>query len=190
MKGFGLVPSRELVRTAEGVVGDEGLDLAELYRVYAPAVARWAARLGGPSADLEDLVHEVFVIAERKLPGFRGDGSLSTWLYRITENVVRHQRRKNRLFSWLLGDEATAKQPAETPLPDEALERKRSVELVYAILDRMSEKYRVVLILHEIEGLSGPEIAELRGVKPATVWVQLHRARALFLAELEKEGAR
>ncbi len=165
----------------------EPLDLAEIYRAYGPAVARWAARLGGPEAEIEDLVHEVFMVVDRKLGGFRGEAALSTWLYRITENVVRHQRRKNRLFAWLLGDDATAHQPAETPGPDEALERKRSVEQLYRVLDRIGEKYRIALILHEIEGLSGPEIAELRGIKVSTVWVHLHRARAIFLAELEKE---
>ena len=172
--------------TLEAALAPERLDLAEVYRAYAPAVARWAARLGGPQAEIEDLVHEVFVIVERKLPNFRGEGALNTWLYRITENVVRHQRRKNRLFSWLLGD-AALERLSDSPLPDEALEKKRAVEQVYRILDRIGEKYRVVLILHELEGLSGPEIAELRGMKPSTVWVQLHRARARFLAELNKE---
>ena len=175
-----------MVRTLEVALATERLDLADIYRAHAPAVARWAARLGGPNAEIEDLVHEVFVIVERRLPDFRGEAGLTTWLYRITENVVRHQRRKNRIFSWLLGDR-TEDKSSEEPLPDEALERKRSIEQVYRILDRMSEKYRTVLILHELEGLSGPEIAELRHVKPSTVWVQLHRARALFLAELKKE---
>jgi RNA polymerase sigma-70 factor (ECF subfamily) len=182
LKGSAADPSSDVVEVA---LSAERLDLADVYRAHAPSVARWAARLGGPSAEIEDLVHEVFVIVERKLPAFRGD-ALTTWLYRITENVVRHQRRKNRLLSWLGID--MPEHADEAPLPDEAIERKRSIEKVYRILDRMSEKYRTVLILHEIEGLSGPEIAELRGLKPSTVWVQLHRARAMFLAELEKDA--
>lgn len=169
-------------------VGAADLDLAEVYRAHAPAVARWAARLGGPSADLEDLVHDVFVIVERRLPELRDEHAVRTWLYRITANVVRHHRRKNRIFGWLLGDDAATDHRATDPEPDEALERKRSVERLYAVLDRIGEKYRTVLILHAIEGLSGPEIADLTGTKLATVWVHLHRARAKLEAELAKEG--
>jgi RNA polymerase sigma-70 factor, ECF subfamily len=174
-----------MVQAAEIGFEVDGLRLAEIYRAHAPTVARWAARLGGPEAEIEDLVHEVFVIVDRRLGELRDERALRVWLYRITENVVRHQRRKNRWFGWLLGEEVDG--IADGPQPDEALEQKRAAELVYRILDRMAEKYRVVLILHELEGLSGPEIAELRGVKPSTVWVQLHRARAIFSAELEKE---
>lgn len=173
---------REEIRAAK----DTPLDLTQIYRRHGREVARWVARLGGPDADLEDLVHEVFVVVDRRLGGFRGDAKLTTWLYRITENVVRHQRRKNRLRSWLLGDDATEERACPAPLPDEALEKKRAIALVYEILDRIGEKYRTVLILHEIEGLTGPEIAELTGVKPSTVWVRIHRAKARFSAELKR----
>jgi DNA-directed RNA polymerase specialized sigma24 family protein len=59
---------------------------------------------------------------------------------------------------------------------------------VYRILDRLTDKYREVLILFELEGASGEQIAALTGRKLATVWVHLHRARRQFLDELEREG--
>ncbi|MCC7384527.1 MAG: sigma-70 family RNA polymerase sigma factor [Deltaproteobacteria bacterium] len=166
---------------------EQGPDLEALYRAHAPAVARWVARLGGPGVDLEDVVQEVFLIAGVKLSGFRGDAKVTTWLYRITSNVVRHQRRRARVRRWLsLGEVDEGALTSSAPTPIEGLERRRAERQLYRLLDRLPEKYRTVLILHELEQLSGPEIAELTRVAPSTVWVRLHRARAR-LAELAQQ---
>jgi RNA polymerase sigma factor (sigma-70 family) len=71
-------------------------DLDNLYRAHAATVARWAARLVGPGADVEDIVHEIFLVAGRRLPEFRGEAKVSTWLYRITERVALGYRRRDR----------------------------------------------------------------------------------------------
>ena len=165
------------------------LTLDGVYRAHAAQVSRWAAHMGGPWVDVEDAVHEVFMVVRRQLSEFRGDAKISTWLYRITERVVRAARRKERLRTWLRRTrradvESSLSTSAKTPA--ELLEREEARASVYAVLDRMPEKYRRMLILFEMEGLPGEEIAELTGVKLATVWVHLHRARALFLAELER----
>ena len=168
---------------------DEELDLETLYRRHGQTVARWARRLAGPSCDIEDLVHEVFLIAQRKLPGFRGEAKITTWLYRVTENVVRHQRRKDRWRRWLGGsaNEVGDLVASSRPTPVEELERRQASELVYRILDGMNERYRTLVILFEIEGTPAEEIAELMGMKIGTLWVALHRARAQFLSRLEKQ---
>jgi RNA polymerase sigma-70 factor (ECF subfamily) len=165
------------------------LDLEALYRAHAPSVARWSAHLGGPSADLDDLVHEIFLVAGRRLSEFRGEARVTTWLYRITERVVVAQRRRDRARRWLrLNRRADVERElCSTPLtPVEDLHRQQERRTVYRVLDGLPEKYRTVLILFELEGLSGEEIATLTGRKLATVWVHLHRARALFLAELPR----
>jgi RNA polymerase sigma-70 factor (ECF subfamily) len=164
--------------------------LAGVYRAHAATVARWAAHLGGPRLDVDDAVHEVFLVVGKRLPEFRGDAKLTTWLYRITERVVRGGRRRERVRRWLTfvrrGDvEQSLSPPRLTPV--EELEQRQSRDTVYRILDRLAEKYRRVLVLFELEELSGEEIAALTGVKLATVWVHLHRARALFLAEMNRE---
>jgi RNA polymerase sigma-70 factor (ECF subfamily) len=166
-------------------------DLDELYRAHAATVSLWASRLGGPSADVDDLVHEIFLVAERRLADFRGEAKVTTWLYRITERVVRERRRKERFRRWFgqtrRADLERALSPA--PLtPVEELERRRATETVYRILDRLPEKYRVVLILFELEGASGEEIAARTGRKLPTVWVHLHRARTRFLEEMKRDG--
>jgi len=177
-------------RTAFVPAAPVTLDLDDVYRSHAATVARWVCHLGGPSADVDDLVHEIFLVADRRLPDFRGGAKLTTWLYRITELVVRGRRRRDRIRRWLgrtrkLDLERTLSPTQLTPI--EELERRRAVETVYRILDRLPGRYRDVLVLFELEGASGEEIAELTRRKLATVWVQLHRARTRFLEELTRE---
>ncbi|MDQ3265878.1 MAG: sigma-70 family RNA polymerase sigma factor [Myxococcota bacterium] len=152
---------------------------AELYAAHVQDVARWVSRLGGPDSDLEDLVQETFLVARQKLPAFRGEAKTSTWLFRICHNVVRGKRRRLSWRRWLGGDsnETAGHLVDPGPAPDVQLDQRRSVAALYRALDRLREPKRTVLILFELEGMSGEQIAELTGVKPGTVWVQLHRAR-------------
>jgi RNA polymerase sigma-70 factor (ECF subfamily) len=152
-------------------------------------VKRWARRLAGPSADLEDLVHEIFLVAGRRLPEFRGNAKVTTWLYRITERVALDGRRRNRFRRWFAharSVEIERNFSPSQPTPLDELERRYAAESVYRILDRLPDKYRTVLILFELEELSGEEIAALTGLKVSTVWVQLHRARTSFLCEMKR----
>jgi RNA polymerase sigma-70 factor (ECF subfamily) len=168
-------------------------EITSLYRAHAAEVERRVARLGGPGMDAEDVVQEVFLVAQRRLPEWRAEAKITTWLYRITERVVHRQRRRQRVGRWLRGLSAdyAADLPAERLTPVEDLERKEASRTVYAALDGLERKMRAVVVLFEIDGLSGEEIAALTGTKVATVWVQLHRGRAKFLERLrqmEKRG--
>lgn len=183
------LPSADRPAPVEGDAGP--LDLDEVYRTHAATVARWISHLGGPSADVDDLVHEVFLVAERRLAEFRGDAKVTTWLYRITERVVRGRRRNDRIRRWLGRTRRVDMERAVATgqlTPIEELERRRSADTVYRILDRMPDKYRDVLVLFELEGASGEEIAAMTGRKLATVWVHLHRARRQFLEEMNREN--
>jgi RNA polymerase sigma-70 factor (ECF subfamily) len=172
--------------------GDDGgahaPDVDALYRAHGRTVLRWATRLGGPGIDAEDVVHDVFVVAKRRLRAFAGPGQVTTWLFRTTQRVVQAARRKQRLRRWLsLSNEAGAAGISSTnPTPGDALERRRDVETVYRILDRLPERQRQILILFEMEEMPTEEIGELMGAKGSTVRVWLFRARARFLAEHER----
>lgn len=159
--------------------------VADLYREHGRQVTRWAARLAGPWLEVDDIVQEVFLVAHQQLEGFRGDSLVSTWLFSITNNVVRHRRRKERLRHWLLG-KAAYEPPIAAPrlTPVEVLERNQASSTVYKALDGMAEKYRTPFVLFEIEGLTGQEIAELTGVHPTTLRVHLLRARKQFAARV------
>ena len=163
--------------------------LAGLYEQHASDVKRWARRLAGPRADLEDLVHDVFVIALRRRFASRGEGSVKTWLFRITHHTVRSRMRRGfvrRLLFSRHQDALVAQTPTPSTPQQEIERRERHVQL-YDALDQLSDSYRTPLILYEIDGLSGEEVAELTGVRLATVWVRLHRGRAKLLDLLDKE---
>jgi RNA polymerase sigma-70 factor, ECF subfamily len=166
--------------------------LAEVYRLHAGDVARWATRLGGPELDVDDIVQEVFIIVGKQLSGFRGEAKLSTWLFRITDRVVRNHRRwwrVRRVLTRLTSRHSEELRAADGD-PGEALERRATAAAAYRVLDALPDRHRRLLILFELEGLSAEAIAPLLGVRVETVRVQLHRARKLFLARqeaLEKE---
>jgi RNA polymerase sigma-70 factor (ECF subfamily) len=140
----------------------------------------------------DDVVQEVFLTVYKRLGEFRGDSKITTWLYRITQNIIRQRRRSERLQLWFSGtpQEVGAEVAAQDESPVQAIERRQSTERLYQILDGMKENYRTALILFEIEQLSGEEISELIGVRISTLWVWLHRARALFLKRLQALEAR
>jgi RNA polymerase sigma-70 factor, ECF subfamily len=165
------------------------MDVGKIYREHAEQVSRWARRLLGPHGDVEDVLHEVFLIVHRRLPEWRGEAKMGTWLYAITVRVVQDHRRRQRWSPWLRLRrwlEADAEPP---PTPLQALETRRSLELTYRLMDTLPESERSALILFELEGLSGEQIAAITGEAVGTIWVRLHRARARFRREFAKLDA-
>jgi RNA polymerase sigma-70 factor (ECF subfamily) len=166
------------------------LDLATIYRQQADNVARWARRLAGPGFDIEDIVHEVFLVAQRRLPEWRGEAKITTWLYEITLRVVQGRRRRQRLLRLFTRqpdvrasalDEDVGEIPSDEPSPLRLLERREATTLLYQLLEGLGEKYRTVLILFELEGLSGEQVAALTGCSLTNVWVRLFRGREKLL---------
>lgn len=168
---------------------DEALDLSQVYRRYSPDVMRWATRLTGRPEDAADITQEVFCVVQRKLALFGpGSASLGTWLFRITEKITRARRRKERVYRFLFGERVAPDIACPQAPVDEQLSAKQDAAAVYRALDALSEEDRTVLVLFELEGLSGQQVASLTGTSSANVWVRLHRARKRFaarLAELE-----
>jgi RNA polymerase sigma-70 factor (ECF subfamily) len=168
------------------------LTVDEIYRAHAVEVTRWAAQLGGPRLDLEDVVQEVFLLVQKNLGGYRGEAQLSTWLFRITENVVKQRRRRDHRWRWLRGSTDDAPDVASPEAsPAQSLETRQARELLFRALDRMNERDRTAIILFEIEDLSGEEVAERMGMKLSTLWVVLKRARAELTRHvnaLDKKG--
>jgi RNA polymerase sigma-70 factor (ECF subfamily) len=164
---------------------DQPLTVGEIYRRHAGDVARWALRLGCLRVDVEDVVQDVFTVVERKLRDFRGDAKVTTWLFRITDKLIRNRNRRARVRRFLLPWSESAARSASSPAtgPLETLEVRERAHQALEILDRLSEKERKVLVLFELEEFSSTEIAEMLDAKISTVRVWLFRARAHFLAE-------
>ncbi len=157
-----------------------------MYGRHVAKVKRWARRLAGPSADLEDLVHDVFLVALRRGFEFRGEAAVETWLFGITERVVWSRRRKRRLREWLFGRNRSDLVPPDPRTPQHELERREQTARLYQALDRLPDVYRTTLVLYELEELGGEEVARLTGVPVGTVWVRLHRGRERLLQILSR----
>ena len=164
-----------------------------LYQRFRRQVAATLYRVLGDRTDLDDLVQEVFVIAFRGLGNFRGDARLSTWIYRICVNVAlgRIRSRTRRPPPIGVADlEAATAQSSDTDqpeTPERALERQQDKARVYRALDRMAPKKRIVLYLHEIEGLDLKDIAYMVDSNPVTVRTRLFYARREFYKLLTGE---
>ena len=177
-------PLKRALNSPEETSGPSGpFDLEDVYRTHAADVARWAGRLAGPGFDREDIVHEVFLVAQRRFPTFKRAGNVKVWLYRTTAFIVKKRRRSERWRRWLGGSatELADRMPASGPTPLEELERFRRDQRLYRTLDQLPEKYRTVLILFDLDGLSGEEVVALTGRKVSTLRVWLFRAREMFL---------
>jgi len=151
----------------------------ELFRRHRADVARLVFRMLGTTsggADVEDLVQEVFLQVHRSLADFKGQAKFSTWLHRVTVNVVLMCRRAARSRPVFAG-EVSETEPDRGLLPDEDTARKHRLEAFRRVLDRLPEKKRTVFVLHEIEGLPPAEIATIVDAPVLTVRTRLFYAR-------------
>lgn len=162
--------------------------LEAIYEVWFTAVCQWVRALGAPEADREDLVQEVFVVVQRRLADFDGQ-NLKGWLYQIARGKVRDYRRlrwvrRVVLWDWEGNREADGAAPIDerTPLAILATNEKR--RLLMKLLDSLNEAERTAIVLFEVDGYSGQEIAELQGVPLNTVWTRIHKARGRLSKKL------
>ena len=170
----------EYIRRAQQGDGDA---VRELYRRYAPRVYAVVRRLAGDDALAEDWAQEAWVRAIRALPRFRGDARFSTWLHRIAVNSALHGRRwRDRRVKNEVSMPATV---AVQPQGEQTVLRMSIERAMLTLPDGM----RQVLVLHDVEGYTHEEIANLLGVTAGTSKSQLFKARARMRRALEAEPA-
>ena len=165
-------------------------EFAALYQEHSRAIYYLALRLLSDPTKAEDVVHDVFLKAFRKLAEFRGGASWRTWLYRITINHCLNLRRawQNRnIFS--NADEVVFENAvAETDSPFRVLETKELGERIQASLDALPEEARLLLLLVADEELSYEEIGALTEQSADAVRGKLHRARKAFARHFHRSG--
>jgi RNA polymerase sigma-70 factor, ECF subfamily len=167
--------------------GKPVLELDAIYREHSAAVSKWVRRLWGPgpvggTADAEDLLQEVFLVVQRRLGSFRAEAALTTWLYGITVLVVNGRRKKERWrrFLWRRAEPELQLAHDPTAAVQQDFERAEASQLVYSVLEDLSERDRTLLILFELERLPGAELALILRMSEPNLWVALSRARARF----------
>ncbi|MBK8256498.1 MAG: RNA polymerase sigma factor [Polyangiaceae bacterium] len=185
---IGIAPADVDVLVARAQRGDRWA-FSELFRRHRADVARLVYRMMGPSADMEDIVQEVFLQVHRSIGEFRGQAKFSTWLHRVTVNVVLMTRRAARSRPVLTGETPTEYEPDAGLAPDEDAMRKRRIEAFRRVLDRLPEKKRTVFELHELCGWSPAEIAEHVKAPVLTVRTRLFYARRELEAMIREEPA-
>ncbi len=173
---------------------DEQKDFPAIYAEYRPKIVGYLRRIVG-EVDAEDVAQEVFVKVGKALEGFRGDSSLSTWIYRIATNAAMDHLRKpgSRNDAIAPGgvpdDDSPGIEEAipdnEKPVLDTLLIRKDMNECIRGIVDGLPENYRSVLVLSEFEGQTNAEITQILGISLDTVKIRLHRARIRLRKALE-----
>jgi RNA polymerase sigma-70 factor (ECF subfamily) len=138
-----------------------------------------------PENEVEDAAQEVFMKISRTLDSFRGESSISTWVFRIATNTALDRLRSNPLRT--IAVDFTHLDNLESPSSVEKSAIKREMKsCIRGVIKQLPEDYSTVIMLSDIEGFKDGEIADVLGISLQNVKVRLHRARAKLRAELEK----
>jgi RNA polymerase sigma-70 factor (ECF subfamily) len=154
---------------------------AQLYTLHKRRIYSLCLRMVGNVAEAEDLAQEAFLQLHRKIATFRGDSAFSTWLHRLAINVVlMHLRRKG--LSLISLDEAMEPSPEEGPgrsfgAPDLTLAGSIDRLALQRAIDGLPAGYRLIFVLHDIEGYEHNEIATMLDCSIGNSKSQLHKAR-------------
>lgn len=171
---------------ARAAAGDRGA-FERVYRLHVNRVYSLCTRMVGDRARAEELTQDVFVRAWEKLHLFRGDSSFSTWLHRLTVNVVLNARKsegRDRL-RFEENDEESGGMDAHPGAVGMPLAPGDLLDLEEAIA-KLPPGARRVFVLHDVEGYKHEEIAEMLGVTSGATKAQLHRARLLLREALDR----
>ncbi len=149
-------------------------------------------RLVGDLEEAADLTQETFVAAYRSMPGFRGDASAYTWLYRIAvnrcKNVFKQRDRRRAHMSPEIEADLDLDQipaPQDTNEPAAVLERKELRDRVERAISELPFDYRIVAVLRDLHGLSYEETARAAGLSIDVVRTRIARARGMLRRKLE-----
>lgn len=165
---------------------------AKLVERYQGALYNFGLKMCGESRDAEDMVQDTFLNVFKYIKGFRYETRFRNWLYRIASSMCLKKKRKSKfapdhelsLDDFMPTGEAQAEQnvPVWASLPlEQVLNEELHRTLKGAILE-LPEKYRMVLVLRDVEGFSTEESAQILNLTAANIKVRLHRAR-LFLRD-------
>ena len=192
---------RSFPQQSEPTIPTNKADTSRFDRMYlenADRMYRFAQRLCGEAEDARDLVQETFLNAYRGLPDFRGEAQLSTWLYRIASRVCLAMRRRRKgeperelsleEFIPTSDGELRLQIPADGLSPEQALENKQLRRALRQAIQKLPAKYRVVLVLRDMEELSAKEVGAVVGLNERAVKSRLHRARLFVRRELSARG--
>ena len=164
----------------------------DLVKRYEQKLYNFGLRMCGDVCDAEDLVQDTFLNVFRYIKTFRYETKFKNWLYRIATSTCIKKRRKSKfapdhelsLDEFLPNDDVQIdKEPPEwARMPLEQVLNEELASVIKEGIISLPEKYRLVIVLRDLEGFSTAETAQILNIKPSNVKVRLHRAR-LFLRD-------
>jgi RNA polymerase sigma-70 factor, ECF subfamily len=159
----------------------------EVAAALSPSLLRFLQRYVGNKTVADDLLQETLIRIARGLPEFAGRASVKTWALSIATRVAAdYYRSPERRLCIVEVDEA-----AEAVDPGRLAEEQSIVDEMNAcirqVIDSLPEDYRAALVLHELEGMTAQEIAEICGASLATVKIRIHRARNRLKGAFQKQ---
>jgi len=172
--------------------GEQG-SFEELLSRYSSKVFSLASRLTRNTEDAEEVLQDVFVTVHRKIAGFEGKSSFSSWLYRVTVNAAFMKLRKRKQdLSVSLEDivqqsqtVAALKSP-ESAFVDSQSIRNQMLEALEVAIRKLPDDYRPVFILRDVDGLTSREVSKILDLTVPAVKSRLHRSRLMLRRRLTR----
>jgi len=164
---------------------------AEIYRTYFSFVWSSSRRLGVNESEMDDVVQEIFITINGRLPTLEQPESLRSWIYSIVRRTVssyhRAKRAKNASTA-TLSAEPEMHYP-QTPSPQQLAEHSDQIKLLWSLLENIDATKREVFVLAELDEMTVPEIASALEVPLNTVYSRLRAARLELEAALQRQNA-
>ena len=172
---------------------DEPVAAEQLVSTYGDRVYRLAVRITGVNEDAEEVAQDALWTAARKIDMFKGEAAFGSWLYRITANAayqkLRTRKGRQNEIPWeqllpALDWEGRHFEPMDdwSPRVDESALQGELREVLTTAIAGLPPDYRTAFVMHDMEGMSNPEIAETLGISLPAVKSRVHRSR-LFLRQ-------
>lgn len=158
----------------------------QLYAEYHPAVTRYLQGMCGDSVLAEELAQETFVRAAANLLLFRGEATISTWLFRIARNTYLSWVSRQRDAEIDTEEFLSIPDRGHDGNPEAQLLRNEQRATIRRAMGMLPERQRTMLLLRDLQGLSYAEIAVVLDMSLAAVKVNLHRARLSFRSIYDK----
>jgi RNA polymerase sigma-70 factor (ECF subfamily) len=165
----------------EGTKQGDGECFEFLYKLHKRRVYSLCLRMVGNVEAAEDFTQDAFLQLHRKIASFRGESAFSTWLHRITVNVILMQLRKKGLpvvsLEEALEPTEEGGQQKDFGCKDEILAGSIDRLILERAVESLPPGYRIIFVLHDVEGYEHNEIAEMLGCSVGNSKSQLHKAR-------------